>query len=217
MCSHGHGGNGGGGGGGACADHAAAFEHYEHGMQYNMDKFINKAKVVVLNEAVEGTGVTVFKTWDERLDKSKCVESDVDEELLFCIPFTANVKLTGITFAGPMDSSFPARVRIYKDRENMSFGDCSSAKPDQEMELKQDDRAAIDYPLASHKFGSVGHLTLYFPGNFGDEKTLIYYIGLRGEFQSEFRNKIVIATYEARPVPDDHKAGLRDPVNHQIC
>jgi hypothetical protein len=29
--------------------------------------------------------------------------------------------------------------------------------------------------------------------------------------------QIVIATYEARPVPDDHKIHNRDTVNHQVC
>lgn len=39
------------------------------GMVYNMDNYIIKEKVVVLNETVEGSGVKVFKTWDNRLDK----------------------------------------------------------------------------------------------------------------------------------------------------
>ena len=113
----------------------------------------------------------------------------------------------------------------------MSFDDCQVGRPDQEMALKQDDCASIDYPLDHTKFLSVGHLTLHFPNNFGDPKTMLYvsfyklkmnpklfqYIGLRGEFQSQFRERIVIATYEARPVPDDHKVDQRDPVNHQVC
>jgi len=56
----------------------------------------------------------------------------------------------------------------------MSFDDCENAKEDQQIELKQDSDASIDYPLMSSKFNSVGHLTLYFPANFGDEKTIIY-------------------------------------------
>uniref|UniRef100_A0A915PBS2 Nuclear receptor domain-containing protein n=3 Tax=Meloidogyne TaxID=189290 RepID=A0A915PBS2_9BILA len=203
MDGHGHGHHG-----GHCSNIATNFEYHQQGMHYTMDKFINKENVIVLNESVEGSGVKVFKTWADR---------DVDEQLLFSVPFTANVKLTGITFSGPLSGSFPSTVRLFKDRGNMSFDDCENAKEDQQIELKQDSDASIDYPLMSSKFNSVGHLTLYFPANFGDEKTIIYYIGLRGEFQSEFRNKIVIATYEARPVPDDHKAGLRDMVNHQVC
>jgi hypothetical protein len=34
MCSHNHG----GGGGGPCSALAADFDHYQQGMQYNMDK-----------------------------------------------------------------------------------------------------------------------------------------------------------------------------------
>lgn len=102
----------------------------------------------------------------------------------------------------------------------MSFEDVAQGKPDQEMELKIDTEAAIDYPLASFKFSNLHYLTIHFPCSFGDEKTRIYYIGLRGltyfdlgfqyifsgSFQHAFREKIAIATYEARAVPDDHKA-----------
>lgn len=56
----------------------------------------------------------------------------------------------------------------------MSFDDCHSAKPDQEMQLKQDDSASIDYPLISNKFTSVGHLTLHIPGNFGADTTILH-------------------------------------------
>jgi hypothetical protein len=56
----------------------------------------------------------------------------------------------------------------------MSFDDCASARPDQQMELKQDDSGSVDYPFVAGKFSSVGHLTLHFPGNFGDEKTMLY-------------------------------------------
>jgi hypothetical protein len=56
----------------------------------------------------------------------------------------------------------------------MSFDECAQARPDQEMALKQDDKATVDYPLMAGKFSSVSHLTLHFPGNFGDEKTMLY-------------------------------------------
>ncbi|KAL3068350.1 hypothetical protein niasHT_030641 [Heterodera trifolii] len=213
MCSHGHG----GAGGGPCSAAVESFEQHQEGMQYTMERFINKERIVVLNESIDGSGKKVFKRWEERMEKETFVESDVDEELLFSVPFTGNVKLSGLCFSGRMDGSFPARVRIFKDRVNMSFDEAESAKPDQEMELKQDSAGLIDYPLTATKFSSVGHLALHFPANFGEDKTCIYYIGLRGEFHSEFRERIVIANYEARPIPDDHKAELKDQINQQIC
>lgn len=73
----------------------------------------------------------------------------------------------------------------------MSFSDVANAKPDQEMKLKQDDSGQIDYPLIAAKFSNVHHLTLYFPTNFGDDVTRIFYIGLRGDFQHNFREKVI--------------------------
>ena len=32
------------------------------------------------------------------------------------------------------------------------------------------------------RFNNVEHLSIYFPANFGNDSTLIYYIGLRGDF-----------------------------------
>uniref|UniRef100_A0A7E4W489 PITH domain-containing protein n=1 Tax=Panagrellus redivivus TaxID=6233 RepID=A0A7E4W489_PANRE len=212
MCDHGH-----GHGGGGCASEITEVLHADEGIEYNLDSMIDKEKVQVLNESVEGHGVRVFKPFRERLDKTFYVESDVDEELLFNIPFTGHVKITGITLIGDMDESFPSRIRIFKDREQMSFSDVEGAKPDQEMQLKMDDAGKIDYPLIVTKFGDVHHLTLYFPSNFGNDTTKIYYIGLRGQFNHSFRERIAIATYEARPMPDDHKHSIPETNHSHVC
>lgn len=71
-----------------------------------------------------------------------------------------------------------------------AFDSVVHAKPDQEMQLKQDDSASIDYPLIASKFSNVSKLILHFPENFGAEQTRILYIGLRGEFQQNFRDKV---------------------------
>lgn len=49
-------------------------------------KKIDTDRVLCWNEAEEGTGKTVFKAWEDRLEREKCVDSDVDEELLFFVP-----------------------------------------------------------------------------------------------------------------------------------
>lgn len=99
----------------------------------------------------------------------------------------------------------------------MSFSEVADSKPVQEMQLKQDDGAKIDYPLVTTKFSSVTHLTIYIPSNFGGNSTRIYYIGLRGEFEREIREKVVIANYETRPMADDHKAEIPDTAHHHVC
>ena len=72
----------------------------------------------------------------------------------------------------------------------MSFQDVGIYKTIQEMELKQDSSAEIDYPLMATKFNNVKSLTLHFPTNFGGDTTRIYYIGLRGEFLRPFHDKV---------------------------
>lgn len=51
--------------GGSC-DHSSNDE--ELGLQYNLYEKIDKDNVECLNENVEGSGKTVFKPWDKRMD-----------------------------------------------------------------------------------------------------------------------------------------------------
>ena len=62
---------------------------------------------------VENSGRLVFKPWERRLDKTECVESDADEELLINIPFTGDVKLKGLIVIGGEDDTHPDKVGIY--------------------------------------------------------------------------------------------------------
>ncbi|KHN84854.1 PITH domain-containing protein [Toxocara canis] len=203
MCSHGH------GHGGGCEQEYTPVVQGAEGVLYTMNHHIDLDKVVVLNETVEGSGAKVFKDWENRMDRSDFVESDVDEELLFNVPFRGHVKIMGIVIGGDLDSTHPSHMKIYKGRPLMSFEDGALA-PDQEFALKQDARAEIDYALKGAKFSDVTHLSLYFPSNFGAERTRIYYIGLRGEYLSDMPSEVPIATYESRPMLKDHKANIPD-------
>jgi hypothetical protein len=53
-------------------------------------------KVRCLNEESANSGKQVFKIYDDRFDKTKCVASDCDGELLFIVPFTSQVKVRAI-------------------------------------------------------------------------------------------------------------------------
>ena len=55
------------------------------------------------NEAEEGSGRTVFKAWEDRMDRDEMLESDVDPELLFHIPLVSL----------PHHKTLPPEQRLY--------------------------------------------------------------------------------------------------------
>lgn len=57
---------------------------------------------------------------------------------------------------------------------------------------------------------------MYFPENFGEDFTRIYYIGLKGEFKTVIRDPVDVV-YEARPQLKDHKTEADNgPMSRQI-
>ncbi|KAK9872297.1 hypothetical protein WA026_017099 [Henosepilachna vigintioctopunctata] len=204
-----------GGNGKCCEGDSHSHDSAEMGIEYSLYTKINKDNLECLNEECEGSGKTIFKPWEERLNFDTMVQSDADEELLFKIPFTANIKLKGIIIIGSEDGSHPSRMRIYKNRPSMTFDDVSSL-PDQEFALHQDSSGSLEYATKVVTFNNVHHLTLHFPSNFGEEKTKIYYIGLRGEFFETHHHGVTICNYEARPNMSDHKNALDEMSTHRI-
>ncbi|KAK2583114.1 hypothetical protein KPH14_009140 [Odynerus spinipes] len=181
----------------------------ELGVQYNLYKKIDIDNVECLNEYEENSGVTVFKPWEERLDTSKYVESDVDDELLFNIPFTGNVKLKGLIIIGGEGPTRPNKVRLFKNRPHMTFDEVMT-EADQEFELCNDESGVHEYPLRVVKFSTVNHLSLHFTGNGGAERSKIYYIGLKGEWSPAHQHGVTICTYELLPQKSDHPTDMDD-------
>ncbi|XP_028043274.1 PITH domain-containing protein CG6153 isoform X1 [Bombyx mandarina] len=185
------------------------------GIQYNLHEKIDLDHLECLNESLEGSGKSVFKPWDKRLDRSKFVESDADEELLFNIPFTGNIKLKGIKVASEDTDSHPSKLRLFKNRPNMTFDDVM-IEPDQVFELQKDTDGILEYCPKIVTFSSVSHLTMHFPKNFGAETTKIYYIGLKGEWTPSHRHGVTLCSYEVMPNLDDHKLKHLDSVARTI-
>jgi hypothetical protein len=159
-------------------DHEECVSHEDGGVLYSLYTKIDLPKVECFNESVEGAGCTVFKPWEQRFDRSKYVESDADEELLFYIPF--------------------------KNRPPLGFDEVRG-KADQTLQLIEDSDGSVEYKLKTICFSGVQTLLLHFPKNFGAETSIIYYIGMRGEFSKSHRHGVTICTYEAKPNPSDHK------------
>ena len=112
--------------------------------------------------------------------------------------------MKGLIVGGEVDDSFPSKVRLFKNRPNMTFDD-AGASADQEFSLVHDATCTVEYRVKVVTFSSLHHLTLYFPSNFGADQTKIFYIGLAGEFTKADRVGVVNAVYEARAIPEDHK------------
>lgn len=95
-----------------CGDSSHEHEDPEKGVEYSLYTKINLNDMECLNETVEGSGKTVFKPWEDRLNRETFVQSDADEELLFNIPFTGNIKLKGIIVIGDSSDSHPSKMRL---------------------------------------------------------------------------------------------------------
>jgi len=182
---------------------------------YNLYSKINKEAVECLNESVEDSGKEVFRPWDQRLLRDKFVESDADEELLFNIPFTGNVKLKGLIIIGGEAGSHPSKVRLFKNRPHMTFDEVAGVA-DQEFELVPDSSGTTEYPTKIVKFSSVTHLTLHFPANYGAETSIIHFIGLKGDWMPAHQHGVTLCTYEATPSISDHKDKVLETSNMNI-
>ncbi|XP_057377301.1 PITH domain-containing protein GA19395-like [Daphnia carinata] len=182
---------------------------------YNLYSKIDMENLECLNEAVENSAKSVFRPWDQRLDSTKFVESDADEELLFNIPFTGNVKLKGLILIGGEGGTHPSVVRLFKNRPHMTFDDATS-QPEQELNLVEDLEGTVEYATKIVKFSSVYHLTLHFPKNYGSDTSKIQFIGLKGDWSEGHRHGVTLCTYEATPSMADHKDKVLETTNLNI-
>ncbi|VDQ04884.1 unnamed protein product [Trichobilharzia regenti] len=185
MCDH----NSGGSSGHCCHSHKS-----DESSLFSLYKFIDVQNVECLNESVSGSGKLVFKPYEDRKDSSVYVESDADQELLFNIPFTGNVKLMSIIIAGEDTEQHPSRVSLFKNKPFMTFEDS-----DQTLELTVDPNGEVIYPLKVARFCNVHTLNIHVKTNYGGDTTRIHYIGLRGDYTPAPRRGIVVANYELTP------------------
>ena len=91
----------------------------------------------------------------------------------------------------------------FVNRDDIDFTNASDLPAAQTLELAEDERAEIDYPLNQRKFQSVSSVTLFVTDNYDGDWTRFYYIGFKGE-NKQWKHGIVECVYEARAQPSDH-------------
>ncbi|KAI1300106.1 hypothetical protein EDD11_006304 [Mortierella claussenii] len=178
---------------------------------------IDHDNVTCLNEAEPNSGRSVLKPWHEKLDDTKFVESDADEQLIIRIPFTGLVKLKSISLRSEPGETAPRKMKAFINHDDLDFDNAESTVPTQEWDLVEDSHGQIaEYSTRVAKFSSIRSLTLFFSENFGGDTTKIIFIGLKGEF-SELKRDPIITVYELQANPADHKVpGTKDTLNHEI-
>jgi hypothetical protein len=155
-----------------------------------------------LNEREPGTSKHVFKSHDQRDDRSLFVESmRNDPQLILSVPLIGSAKIMGISISGggPVEHA-PSRLRLFVNRTDLDFSNIESAAPTQEISLARD-QDPLYYPLRygiglpssptdssvrTLKFTNVHHLTLFFPDSFNHETLRLFYINLHGIFSQVF-------------------------------
>ncbi|KAI5458103.1 PITH domain-containing protein [Mariannaea sp. PMI_226] len=190
-------------------------DHHEHdhsdditpALQHSLYSQINFDHIVTLNEADRDSGrAVVKKTWQERLDVEPELLSDVDEQLLMTVPFTAQVKLHSVLIRTSPSSSAPKTLHLFINRDNLDFSTAEESDPVQTLELSQTGELQ-EIPVRRALFGKVQQLVLFFPDNFGygdEDVTRISYLGFKGEWTLLGRAPANIM-YEAAAQPGDHK------------
>ncbi|KAH6999905.1 PITH domain-containing protein [Ilyonectria destructans] len=195
--------------------HGHGHDHHEHdhsdditpAVQFSLYSQINFDRVITLNEAQRDVGQAVVKkTWQERLSVEPELASDVDEQLLMTVPFTAQIKLHSILIRTSPSPSAPKTLHVFINRDDLDFAAAEESDPVQTLELSQTSELQ-EIPVRRALFGKVQQLVLFFPDNFGDgdeDVTRISYLGFKGEWTQLGRAPTNIL-YEAAAQPGDHK------------
>lgn len=203
---------------------ACSHEHHKHnhdkelerGQEFSLYQHVDTTKVFCLNEKEKGSVKNVFKPWDERLNTEKFLESCDDEELILHIPFTGVLKLKSIMVVGGENGKSPKKMKIFTNRDDIDFTNVKEIKPIQEWDLSEDIQGQLEYPTKMAKFNNVYSITIYFPQNFGNDVTRIYYLGLKGEYSAPYKREAVVTSYESKPQLKDHKNPTGETMSRQI-
>ncbi|CAN6634255.1 hypothetical protein TRVA0_014S02036 [Trichomonascus vanleenenianus] len=208
-------------------------EHHDHDHSHvpppqtnesqSLYQYIDHDHVRTLNEQEPNSGQKVFKQWTDRLSTQDFVESDVDEQLMFHVPFTGNVKIHSLLVRSTNDEHAPNVIKLYKNKDDLDFEAVDGLKPLVKLDHPENvggvigesagEEGIVEYALNKALFSNVNSITIFVESNHGEETTRILYIGLRGDFAGA-RSGAPVVTYEAAANPKDHKIESKELFGH---
>jgi hypothetical protein len=164
--------------------------------EFSLYSQINTLGLKCLNCVDPDNGFKIFKPWSDRLDTTVLLSSEEDEEIIIYIPFVSSLKLTSIGLLGIGGDSDPSGLKVFVNRDDVDFDSVRDITPTQEFECVRNSGGVVpEYKTLPTKFGNVRSLTLFISSNFGAERTVLSYIGLKGEF-TILKQDPVITNYE---------------------
>nr|CCA20434.1 conserved hypothetical protein [Albugo laibachii Nc14] len=190
-------------------EHKETSHGHDHDHEHNdgngetLYPFIDTTKIEVMNEADINTITYPFKPYHERHDRTRPLSSYfADPELIIYVPFTEVVDIKSICIFGGKDGYHPRDIKLYTNRNDIDFE--TTIPPLQTLQIAEDYKAEIDYPLEARKFQGVSSITLFITETWCGGQSVIHYIGFKGA-SKKWRRGPVEAVYESRPMPSDHK------------
>lgn len=216
---------------GACGhDHHDDDSHVkaDEGEQDLLYGSIDRDQVVVLNEAVDGSGVGILKTWADRFSSEPELVSDADDQLILHIPFTSSVKLSTLLFRPPSNAECtPVTLKLYKNlaASSINFDDIASI-PDSAITTTLDSipsihdtnasKQLVAIPLKPVKWANTDSITIFIDASVGGDLSGLLFLGFKGKSSGLTREAPQNIVYESAPQLKDHTKVQGMAAGHQF-
>eukprot|EP00753_Platysulcus_tardus_P007682 PLAT15377.1.p1 GENE.PLAT15377.1~~PLAT15377.1.p1 ORF type:complete len:164 (+),score=61.01 PLAT15377.1:32-523(+) len=142
----------------------------------SLDDYVDRKAMFCMNESADRphTGL---------LGGGGSLESDDEPQFLLYVPFTAFVKLRAISMSSPSADVAPTIVKLFHNRDTITWDDAESDSPTQTLELTEEDTAKGGMPIMLRfvKFQRVYGIALFVEDNGGAETTILDTLHFFGE------------------------------------
>lgn len=149
---------------------------------------------------------------DETEEEKSLVNLDEDDGVMLNVIFSEMCRVKSVLVsAPPSGDERVARCRIWVNRPHgIDLADADDVPPDQEFELLEQERGAVEYPVRVSRFANVSSLTVNFVGRQQPGHLRLFYLGFKGasrSYQKEPGQQLSVAAQNSADAPID---GIRE-------